>query len=93
MTLEQVVSFLKKETKWSDWELNNRLWNEPAYCIGLCNDIIGEEVKKYENDASNGTKTYNRLRTDNAEQAGFILMDIDQGKICKPVQNRRLELS
>jgi len=91
MTLEQVTSFLKRETKWPDWELDNKLWSEPAYCIGLCNDIIAEEVEKYENDAANGTSTYNRLRTDNAEQAGFVLMDIDQGKLKRPTQGR-LEL-
>lgn len=93
MTIEQVVNFLKRETKLSEWELNEKIWTNAAYYVGLCGDIIGEEAKKYDYDYEHDTNTYNRLRVDNAEEASFVLMDIDQGKIRKPVSNRRLELA
>ena len=81
MSIEQVMSFLKKEANLSEQELDKKVWKDPAYYVGFCGDIIGEEVEKYDYDNQNGTTTYDALRVDTAEQAIFVLMDMDQGKL------------
>ena len=81
MTIDELILFLKKETKLTEIELNEKIWTNPTYYIGLCGDIIGKEAKVYDYDYHNDTKDYNRLRVDTAEQAIFILEDIHLGKL------------
>ena len=92
MTIEQVITFLAKETKLADWELAEQIWLNAAYYVGLCGDIIGEEAKKFDYDYENDTDTYNRQRVDSAEQACLVLMDIDQGKLNQPFQEQKPSL-